>query len=116
MSLNIKLDRRLLILTFGDAVVHDPKKGELGFLVAQAGHQLNVLGCLWVYHRGLISNLPKKADYILFLKYGGESPKNLLTNCSGDMFLLPQKITQEEFKNSYNIKCIVVSYTWPKYL
>jgi hypothetical protein len=65
MSLKIHLDRRLLILTFGDAMVHDPKKGELGFLVAQAGHQLNVLGCLWVYHRGLISNLQKKADYFL---------------------------------------------------
>jgi hypothetical protein len=67
MSPNLKLDRRLLILTFGDAVVHDPKKGELGFLVAQAGHQLNVLGCLWVYHRGLIRNLTQKSVlYTLF--------------------------------------------------
>jgi hypothetical protein len=61
-------------------VVHDPKKGELGFLVAQAGHQLNVLGCLWVYHRGLIRNLPKKTYYILFLS----TRANLLTCCTGD--------------------------------
>jgi hypothetical protein len=58
-------------LTFGDAVVHDPKKGELGFLVAQAGHQLNVLGCLWVYHRGLIRNLQKKSRLYTFFESTG---------------------------------------------
>jgi hypothetical protein len=71
MSHNLNPERKLLILTFGDAMVHDPKKGELGFLVAQAGHQLNVLGCLWVYHRGLIRNLPKKSGLYTFLKVWG---------------------------------------------
>lgn len=40
----------LTCFTFGKTVVHHPKEGELGLLVPQAGHQLDVFRRLGVYH------------------------------------------------------------------